>query len=110
MITIVLMLHVLFCFILVLIVLLQGGRGTSFGAAFGGASQTLFGTRRGNILTKITTIAAALFMLTSLSLTIIFARHATPILKKRGVTVEEEAKEKKTEEAKEREPAKEEGK
>jgi preprotein translocase subunit SecG len=102
--TIVLMLHVLFCFILVLIVLLQGGRGAGFGAAFGGASQTLFGTRRGNILTKITTIAATLFMLTSLSLTIIFARHATPILRKKGITVEDEKKSEQDKEEVEQKP------
>ncbi|HQA83344.1 MAG TPA: preprotein translocase subunit SecG, partial [Syntrophales bacterium] len=36
-------LHVLVCFVLILVVLLQAGRGASMGAVFGGASQTIFG-------------------------------------------------------------------
>ena len=63
-------LHVLTCLALVAIVLLQHGKGADLGAAFGGgASQTVFGSRgAGNFLTKLTTGAAVVFMVTSLTL------------------------------------------
>jgi len=63
--------HVAVCLALVLVVLLQVGKGQSIGAAFGGAgsSQTFFGSRGpATFLSRLTTVSAALFMLTSLSL------------------------------------------
>ena len=62
--------HVIVCIALIMIVLLQTGKGADMGAAFGGgASQTLFGTTGAStFLTKATTAAAIVFMLTSLSL------------------------------------------
>ncbi|MFP4033519.1 MAG: preprotein translocase subunit SecG [Desulfococcaceae bacterium] len=62
--------HVIVCIALILIVLLQTGKGADMGAAFGGGgSQTLFGsTGAGSFLGKATTAAAVLFMVTSLSL------------------------------------------
>jgi preprotein translocase subunit SecG len=75
-------LHVLVCFILVLVVLLQTGKGASLGAAFGGAaSQTLFGSRgAASFLSKITTVAAIIFMLTSLGLAVISAKKSSSII------------------------------
>ena len=62
--------HVFACIVLVLSVLLQAGKGADMGAVFGGASTTIFGgSGAGNFLTRITTGAAVLFMLTSLTLT-----------------------------------------
>src|SRR5947207_1433678 len=62
--------HVLACFILVLTVLLQAGKGADIGAVFGGASTTIFGSSgAGNFLTRLTTGAAIVFMITSLTLT-----------------------------------------
>jgi preprotein translocase subunit SecG len=63
-------LHVMVCLFLVVVVLLQRGKGAEIGAVFGGGSgATLFGSRgAGNFLTKLTTGAAVVFMLTSLSL------------------------------------------
>jgi preprotein translocase subunit SecG len=63
-------LHVMVCVFLVVIVLLQRGKGAEIGAVFGGGSgQTIFGSRgAGNFLTKLTTGAAVVFMITSLSL------------------------------------------
>ena len=62
-------LHVIVCIALILIVLLQTGKGAAMGAAFGGASQTVFGgAGPAPFLGKITTIAAVVFMITSLSL------------------------------------------
>ena len=63
--------HILVAVALVLVVLLQVGKGQSIGAAFGGASssQTIFGSRGPTtFLSRMTTVAAALFMVTSLSL------------------------------------------
>lgn len=68
--TVIVIFHVLACLALILIVLLQTGRGAEMGAAFGGASQTLFGGGGGStFLGKLTTGAAVVFMLTCLSLT-----------------------------------------
>jgi preprotein translocase subunit SecG len=67
---IVIVLHVIVCIALIMIVLLQTGKGADMGAAFGGgSSQTLFGsTGAGSFLGKATTVAAVIFMLTSLTL------------------------------------------
>jgi preprotein translocase subunit SecG len=85
-------LHVIICIMLILIILLQAGRGADLGSAFGGSSQTLFGTRRGNWLTRFTTICAALFMVTSFALTFVYSYR--PSIKERlleeDVKVEEE--------------------
>jgi preprotein translocase subunit SecG len=63
-------LHVMACFVLIVVVLLQRGKGADMGAVFGsGASSTVFGSRgAGNFLTKLTTGSAIIFMLTSLVL------------------------------------------
>jgi len=66
----IIILHLLVCFSLIAIVLLQTGKGADMGAVFGGAgNQTLFGnTGATTFLGKATTVAAVIFMLTSLSL------------------------------------------
>ena len=63
-------LHIFVCAFLMLVVLLQQGKGGGMGAAFGGgATAQVFGGRgAGNLLTRATAICAALFMLTSVSL------------------------------------------
>jgi preprotein translocase subunit SecG len=59
--------HVLACLFLIVVVLLQTGKGADMGAVFGGGSQTLFGSSgAGNFLTKLTTGMALTFMVTSL--------------------------------------------
>jgi preprotein translocase subunit SecG len=62
--------HVSVCLFLMLVVLLQQGKGGGMGAAFGGgATQQVFGGRgAGNLLTRATAICAGIFMLTSVSL------------------------------------------
>jgi preprotein translocase subunit SecG len=63
-------LHVLVCFALIGVVLLQSGKGAEMGASFGaGGSQSVFGASGGStFLSKLTTGAAIIFMLTSLTL------------------------------------------
>ncbi len=72
MIVLVVILHVLVCFIMIGVILLQAGKGAEIGAAFGGSSQTIFGSRgAATFLSKMTIAAATLFMLTSLGLSIL---------------------------------------
>tara|TARA_B100000315_G_C14577695_1_gene588769 strand:+ start:2266 stop:2610 length:345 start_codon:yes stop_codon:yes gene_type:complete len=60
------------------VVLLQSGKGAEIGAAFGGSSQTVFGSRGpGTFLSKSTAWAASIFMLTSLSLAILSKQAVT---------------------------------
>jgi preprotein translocase subunit SecG len=68
--------HVIVCVFLVVVVLLQSGKAADLAGAFGGmGSQTVFGPRgSATVLSKATTIAAALFMLTSLTLSILATR------------------------------------
>jgi preprotein translocase subunit SecG len=70
--------HVVVCLFLVIVVLLQSGKAADLAGAFGGmGSQTAFGPRgAATVLSKATTIAAAVFMLTSLSLAIVATRNA----------------------------------
>ena len=70
--------HILVAFLMVGVILLQSGKGAEIGAAFGGSSQTVFGSRgAGTFLSKMTAVAAAIFMLTSLSLAILSKRMNT---------------------------------
>jgi preprotein translocase subunit SecG len=58
--------YILVCFFLILVVLLQSGKGGGMGSAFGGTSQTVFGgAGAGNVLTRLTAVGAALFMVLS---------------------------------------------
>ena len=76
--------HVVVCFALVLIVLLQAGKGAEMGAAFGGASQTLFGSSGAmGFMTKLTTIAAIVFMITSLLLAFSSTRQASSVIREK---------------------------
>jgi preprotein translocase subunit SecG len=71
-------LHVIVCIFLIAVVLLQRGKGAEMGAVFGGgASSTVFGSSgAGNFLTLLTKICAAVFMLTSGSLSYLYTQQA----------------------------------
>ena len=71
-------LHIIVCVFLVIVVLLQSGKAADLAGAFGGmGSQTAFGPRgAATVLSKATTVAAALFMVTSLTLAIYTTRSA----------------------------------
>ncbi|HEX6726097.1 MAG TPA: preprotein translocase subunit SecG [Nitrospira sp.] len=70
--TLIVIVHVLICFLMIGAILLQSGKGAEIGAAFGGSSQTVFGSRGpANFLSKFTVVVAAVFMVTSLSLAIL---------------------------------------
>jgi preprotein translocase subunit SecG len=83
--------HVIVCLFLIIVVLLQSGKAADLAGAFGGmGSQTAFGPRgSATLLSKATTISAILFMVTSISLSIVATRSAgtssLPDLKRRPV-------------------------
>lgn len=70
--------HVIVCLFLICVVLLQQGKSADLAGAFGGqGSQTAFGPRgAANLLTRLTTWSAVIFMLTSIGLTIAMS-HST---------------------------------
>ena len=81
--TLMIIIHVVVSFALILIVLLQTGKGAEMGAGFGGGSnQTIFGSRgAATFLSKITTGAAVMFMLTSLSLAIMTKNRTGSVIR-----------------------------
>ncbi len=76
--TFIIALHVIVSLVLIVVILLQTGSAGGMGAAFGGGgSQTLFGgSGSGKFFTRLTAIIAGIFMITSISLTVISAHRA----------------------------------
>ena len=85
-------LHVIVCLFLIAVVLLQRGKGAEMGAVFGGgASSTVFGSRgAGNFLTLLTKICAAVFMLTSGTLSYLYTQQAGEGLFEGGIETYQE--------------------
>jgi preprotein translocase subunit SecG len=75
--------HVLMCFAIIAIVLLQAGKGADIGSAFGGAgSQAVFGSMgTPTVLGKITAVIAIIFTLTSFSLAILGGERASSVVR-----------------------------
>src|SRR5882672_967674 len=75
-------LHVIVCFVLIMVVLLQSGKAADLAGAFGGGgSQTALGSRgAATFLTKATTASAILFMMTSLGLALLGSRRSGSVL------------------------------
>jgi preprotein translocase subunit SecG len=85
-------LHIAVCLILILVVLLQAGKGASMGAAFGGSSQTVFGsTGPGSFLGKMTTVIATVFMLTSLALSYAAVHKSSTLIDKTAPQTQQQA-------------------
>jgi preprotein translocase subunit SecG len=77
MITVLIGIHIIVSIAMIVIVLLQMGKGAQAGASFGaGSSQTMFGSTGGNFMTKVTAGVAVVFMLTSLSLAYLYGSPA----------------------------------
>jgi len=79
MVILLLIIHVIVCLFLVGVVLVQQGKAGDLAGAFGGqGSQTAFGPRgASNVLTRLTTWSAVIFMLTSIGLTVTMSRATT---------------------------------
>lgn len=89
--TFVTFIHVLACFILILVVLLQAGKGANMGAAFGGSSQTVFGSSgAGTFMGKVTATVAVVFMITSLSLAYMATKGSSSVLERSGTPAAEQ--------------------
>jgi preprotein translocase subunit SecG len=74
--TFVTVVHIVTCFLIVVVVLMQSGKGADISATLGGSSNTVFGSSGGaNFFTKTTFILAAIFMVTSLGLTVMGGRE-----------------------------------
>lgn len=84
-------LHIIVCFVLILAVLLQSGKSADLAGAFGGGgSQTVFGPRgAANILTKVTTISAVLFMVTSFAFRIVSSKGESSVVRGTDAQTEE---------------------
>lgn len=81
--------HILVSIGLILVVLLQTGKGAEVGAVFGGSSTTIFGSSgAGNFLTRLTTGMAIVFMLTSLTLGYFAGKTPTATIFDRQTPVE----------------------
>ncbi|PIE62911.1 MAG: preprotein translocase subunit SecG [Desulfobacter postgatei] len=88
--------HVVVCIFLILVVLLQTGKGAEMGVSMGGAgSQALFGAAGpANVMTKITTGVAIIFMITSLTLAYMSGNRAqSSVMKDISVPVEQQTPE-----------------
>ena len=78
MVAVVVAIHIVVCLALVIVILLQQGKGAEIGAVFGGSSQTVFGASgAGNVLTKTTWAMAAVFFATSIFLAYASTRRFT---------------------------------
>jgi preprotein translocase subunit SecG len=80
MITLITLVHIVVCFFIIIVVLLQSGKSGDISAAFGGqGSQTAFGPRgAASALSRATTWSAVAFMVTSITLSIYASRHTGP--------------------------------
>src|SRR4051812_49987956 len=96
--TVLTVLHVIVCTFLILVVLLQAGKGGGMGIAFGGGgSQTVFGSSgAGNFLTRLTAICATIFFVNSLALAYLSSQSDSSRLQR---LAEKKAAAKKVEEA-----------
>ncbi len=90
MITFITIVHIIVSIGLILVVLLQTGKGADMGAVFGGSSSTIFGSSgAGNFLTRMTTGMAIVFMITSLTLGYFSGKRTSRSVFDRGKTAAE---------------------
>ena len=94
-------LHVISCLVLIMVILLQAGKGGGISETFGGSGglQSMLGTKASSFLTKATAVCAVLFLTTSMTLALMSTERASSIVER------ETAKEEKTAPAKAAVPA-----
>ena len=87
--TAVVVIHLIVCLFLIFIILIQSSKGAEMGAAFGGSSQTLFGSRgAATFMNKLTTTAAIAFMISSLVLAVLSVKRGSVMS---SITIEQSA-------------------
>ena len=86
--TLLIVVHVVICFILIAVILLQAGRGQGLaGPSFtAGSVQSLFGTRAADFLTKATTVSAILFLFTCIGLDVIETQKSKSLFERRAAS------------------------
>lgn len=78
-----LVIHIITCLVLILVILLQSGKGGGVSEMFGGsAMQDAFGTKVSSFLTKATTVCASLFLVTCLLLAVIASHQGKSLIEK----------------------------
>ncbi|MBI3315737.1 MAG: preprotein translocase subunit SecG [Candidatus Omnitrophica bacterium] len=77
--------HVLVCFVLIAVILLQAGRGGGLSEMVGGQVQNLFGTQTNTFMTRATEVSAIIFIVTSLSLGILSTQRGKSLVEKARV-------------------------
>ena len=77
--------HIICSIALILIVLLQAGKGAGISNVFGGAGQTVFGARTGDVLARATEICAGLFMVTSLGLAMVSSDRSSSVMRRHSM-------------------------
>ena len=74
--------HIIVCLVLIIVILLQAGRGQGLtGASFGGNVQSLFGTKASSFLTKATSVCAILFLFTCIGLNVLEVQKSRSLFK-----------------------------
>ena len=77
--------HIIVCFVLIIVILLQAGRSQGLtGSSFGGNVQSLFGTKASSFLTKATSVCAILFLFTCVGLNILEVQKSRSLFKAPG--------------------------
>ena len=80
----VIVVHVIACIFLIVVVLLQAGRGGGFSdMAGGGQASSVFGTQTNQFMTRLTEVFAVIFVVTSLSLAIMSSQRGKSLVEKR---------------------------
>ena len=81
-----LIVHILICLVLITAVLMQSGRGEGLSGAFGaGLTQTFFGTGSSNFLSKVTSVSAGLFIVSTLLLAFLSGKSSRSLMEKKGL-------------------------
>ncbi|MFA5166951.1 MAG: preprotein translocase subunit SecG [Candidatus Omnitrophota bacterium] len=80
--------HIIVCLVLIIVILLQAGRGQGLtGSSFGGNVQSLFGTKASSFLTKATSVCAVLFLFTCIGLNVLEIQKSRSLFKSPGSQV-----------------------
>ncbi len=82
----ILILHVIACLVLILVILLQAGRGGGLSDIAGGQPQSILGTQTNAFMTRATEVCAVIFILTSLTLGIMSTHRGKSLMERRNLS------------------------